>query len=73
MSREVTTVTRKASFMLDTSRKVKTYVPVNKRAHKWAKRVGKRTRLTRADILAIKATGKVRVYVYATDGVLRHS
>lgn len=61
---------RKATFLVEESKGVKVFRPVNKRAHKWARKQGKRTRLLASDIKAIKATKKVKVYVYV-GGVLR--
>lgn len=57
---------RKATFEKTVDKKTKEviYAPVNDRAHKWARKVGKRTRVTKADIGAIKATGKVKVYIW---------
>lgn len=55
---------RKATFIKDKEKGQVIYRPVNKRAHKWAKKVGKRTKLTIADMKAIKATKKVKLYAY---------
>lgn len=62
---------RKATFTVETKGKVSIFRPVNKRAHKWAKKVGKRTRLTLADIKTIKASKKVKVYAYDLTGTLK--
>lgn len=64
-------VLRKATFVLDEVKGQRIFRPVNKRAHKYAKKVGKRTRLLPADIKAIKALNKVKVYVYGAEGSLR--
>lgn len=42
------------------------FTPVNARASKHARSMGKRTRVTRADLKAIAATGKVKVYAWVT-------
>lgn len=62
---------RKATFLVEESKGETVFRPVNKRAHKWARKVGKRTRLLKEDIKAIKATKKVKVYAY-DKGVLRY-
>jgi hypothetical protein len=62
---------RKATFTVEEKNKEKIFRPVNKRAHKWAKKVGKRTRLTLADIKTIKASKKVKVYAYDLTGTLK--
>jgi polysaccharide pyruvyl transferase WcaK-like protein len=70
MSQEVKTTwvrkPRKATFekTVDKQTKEVIYAPVNERAHKWARTVGKRTRVTKTDIAKIKATGKVKVYIW---------
>lgn len=61
---------RKATFVTEEIKGTIVYRPVNKRAHKWAKKVGKRTRLVREDIKQIKASGRVKVYVYGENGKL---
>ena len=55
---------RKATFIKDKAKGQVIYRPVNKRAHKWAKKVGKRTKLTVDDMKKIKTTGKVKLYAY---------
>lgn len=62
---------RLASFTKETVKGEVIYHPVNRRAHKWAKKVGKRTRLTRDDILTIKASKKVKLGIYDTTGSLK--
>lgn len=62
---------RTATFRPELVKGVKIFRPVNKRAHKYAKLVGKRTRLTLTDIVAIQATGKVKVAVYLKDNTLK--
>lgn len=73
MSQETTKkrVLRKATFTVNKDKGTKIFVPVNKRAKKWAKFVGKRTKLTTADLKAIKATGKVEVFAYTETGSLK--
>lgn len=56
---------RKATFMAHPSHKGE-FTPVNARASKWARKAGKRTRLTRGDLKAIASTGKVKVYAWVS-------
>lgn len=61
---KATKVTRKATF-----RKVgEFYTPVNKRAKTVAKKAGKRTRVTKADLKALKNTGTYKYYQYVGEG-----
>ena len=69
-SKAVKKAIRKATFTVEQKGKEQVFRPVNKRAHKWAKKVGKRTRLLKEDIRAIKATKRVKVYVYGEGGKL---
>lgn len=78
MSTETTTksqtakkVMRKATFTVKKDKGLRIFTPVNKRAHKWAKKVGKRTRLTVADMQAIKELGKVKLAAYDATGTLK--
>ena len=63
--------TRKATFRLEVVKGETIFRPVNKRAKKWAKHVGKRTRVTRSDIREIQSSSKVKVAVYQKDGSLK--
>jgi hypothetical protein len=62
---------RKATFTTEVQKGVTIFRPVNKRAKKWAKHVGKRTRLVNADIREILSSGKVKVAVYQADKTLK--
>jgi hypothetical protein len=62
---------RKATFTVKTIKKERIFAPVNKRAHKWAHKVGKRTRLTVEDMQKIKASSKVTLHYYDAAGVLK--
>lgn len=61
---------RKATFTVTKEKGNRVFRAVNKRAHKWAKKQGKRSVLTVADMKAIKATGRVKLYAY-DQGVLK--
>lgn len=63
---------RKATFLVEDTAKGEVFRPVNKRAHKWAKKLfGRRTKLSRADLKDIAKTKRVKVYAYTATGVLR--
>lgn len=63
-------VLRKATFVAD-SKDEAVFRPVNKRAHKLARLVGRRTRVSKADLKAIKALNKAKLYVYGAEGALK--
>jgi hypothetical protein len=62
---------RKATFAVSTTKKGRIFTPVNKRAKVVAKKAGKRTRLTVADLKALKNTGTYKYYQYTETGSLR--
>lgn len=53
---------RKATFTSEVVKGERVFHAVNKRAHKWARKQGKRSRLTLAEMRAIKATGRVKLF-----------
>lgn len=53
---------RKATFTVKKEKGVRIFTPVNKRAHKCAVKVGKRTRLTVADLKQFKGYHKLYQY-----------
>lgn len=61
---------RKATFTIEGEKDKRIFRPVNKRAHKWAKKVGKRTKLTVENMRTIKATKRVKLYAYQ-EGALK--
>lgn len=69
--KEWTPIPRKATFTVEKEKGQRIFHPVNKRAHKWAKKVGKRTRLTVVDMKKIHVTKRVKLYVYDATGVLK--
>lgn len=74
MSTEVTKkpkVLRKATFTVEKVKGQRIFRPVNKRAHKLALTVGKRTRITPEDIKAFKEAGIFKIAVYDKEGNLR--
>lgn len=70
-TKEYTPIPRKATFTVEKEKGTRIFHPVNKRAHKWAKKVGKRTRLTLADLKEIKATKRVKLFAYDDKGALK--
>lgn len=63
-------VLRKATFTKEVRKNTPVYVAVNKRAHKWARKQGKRSVLTASELKAVIATKKVAVYLYSPKGTL---
>lgn len=62
-------VQRKATFKVTTDKSgEKIFTPVNKRAKTVAKKAGKRTRVTLADLKALKNTGTYKYYQYVGEG-----
>lgn len=58
------TITRKATF----KKSGEFFTPVNKRAKTVAKKAGKRTRVTLADLKKLKNTGSYKYYEYVGKG-----
>ena len=62
---------RKATFTVKKEGKVAIYTPVNKRAHTVAKKLGKRTRLTLAELRSTKGKGTYKFFVYTDTKTLK--
>lgn len=62
---------RKATFVVNGVGKNRIFTPVNRRAKIVAKKVGKRTRVTVADIQRAKGLGTYKLCQYTSDGKLR--
>jgi hypothetical protein len=62
---------RKATFAVNTVKGEKIYTPVNKRAKTMARKLGKRTRVTLADLKKSKGMGTYKPYMYTDDGTLK--
>ena len=76
MSTEATTTTkpkalRKATFTVEKVKGQRVFRAVNKRAHKWARKVGKRSKLTLDDMRNISDLGRVKLYAYDSTGALK--
>lgn len=68
MSKEKKT-TRKATFNVTVVKKQRVFTPVNKRAKTVARKAGKRTRVTVADLKKLKNSGTYRYYAYTESGL----
>lgn len=62
---------RKATFKVKTEGNTKIFTPVNKRAHTVAKKLGKRTRVTLAELKATKDKGTYQFFQYTNSGALK--
>lgn len=62
MSTEYKHIPRVASFVVKTEGKSKIYTPVNKRAQKLVKKLGKRTRVTATELKEFKNYYKLMQY-----------
>lgn len=63
---------RKATFTVTGKGDKRVFTPVNRRAHIVAKKLGKRTRVTVAELRATKGKGSYKFYAYnAGDGKLK--
>jgi hypothetical protein len=62
---------RKATFAVNTVKGETIYTPVNKRAKTMARKLGKRTRVTLADLKKSKGMGTYKPYQYTDSGELK--
>ncbi len=62
---------RKATFTVKKVKGARIFTPVNKRAKHVARKAGKRTKLTVADLKKLKGTGTYKYFVYADDKSLK--
>lgn len=63
---------KKATFLVSKDKNGhRIFTAVNKRAHTVAKKAGKRTKVTGADLKALKNTGTYKYYQYTTTGTLK--
>lgn len=62
---------KKATFLVTTTKNGRLFTAVNKRAHTVAKKAGKRTKLTVAELKALKGTGSYKFYQYTEVGALK--
>jgi uncharacterized protein YcfL len=62
---------RKATFTSTTTKQGRVFTPINRRAHIVVRKLGKRTKVTVADLKASKNAGTYRFYCYDAQGVLK--
>lgn len=62
---------RKATFTVTGKGKERVFTAVNKRAHTVAKKAGKRTKLTVAQLKELKGKGTYQFYAYGAEGELK--
>lgn len=62
---------RKATFTVKGTGKDRIFTPVNRRAHIVAKKLGKRTKVTVADVTKAKGLGSYKLCAYNAEGVLK--
>lgn len=62
---------RKATFTVNIEKGKRVFAPVNKRAHTVAKKLGKRTRVTVAELKSSVGKGTYKFYAYNDKGVLK--
>lgn len=62
---------RKATFTVVGEGAKRIFTPVNRRAHIVARKAGKRTKVTVADLKALKGTGTYKYCAYNAEGVLK--
>lgn len=61
---------KKATFTVTTTKQGRVFSAVNKRAHAVARKAGKRTKVTVAELKALKGTGTYKFYQYTDTGAL---
>lgn len=61
---------RKATFTVTGKGKERVFTPVNKRAHIVAKKAGKRTKVTLADLKKLANSGSYKYFAYTPKGTL---
>ena len=62
---------RKATFQVEGKGKERIFRAVNKRAHTVARKAGKRSRLTVAQLKEMKGKGTYKFYAYGPEGALK--
>lgn len=65
------TITRKATFTVVGEGKERIFTPVNKRAKCVAKKLGKRTKITVAELKSTVGAGSYKFYQYTSDKSLK--
>lgn len=62
---------KKATFTVTTTKQGRIFSAVNKRAKSVVKKAGKRTKVTVAELKALKGTGTYKYYAYDEAGALK--
>lgn len=62
---------RKATFTVKKVKGVRIFTPVNKRAKIVARKAGKRTKVTVADLKKLKNSGSYKYFAYTSEGTLK--
>lgn len=62
---------RKATFTVEIKKGQRHFTAVNRRAHIVARKAGKRTHLTLADLRALKGSGSYKYFAYDSEGALK--
>lgn len=62
---------RKATFKVTGEKSARIFTPVNKRAKIVARKLGKRTKVTLAELRASKGKGTYKFYYYTDNGELK--
>lgn len=62
---------KKATFTVVGAGKTRVFTVVNKRAKYVARKAGKRTKITVAELRALKGTGTYKYFAYAPNGDLK--
>lgn len=71
MSNEKRAISRKATFTVETVKGKRVFTAINKRAHNVAKRLGKRSKITLAEMRQTKGLGSYKMYQYTKEGTLK--
>lgn len=62
---------RKATFTVEVIKGKRQFTAVNKRAHTVARKLGKRTKLSLAELKSTVGKGSYKFYAYGVDGTLK--
>lgn len=65
------TYSRKATFVVTKVNGQRVFTPVNKRGRTVAKKLGKRTKITLAELKSTVGKGSYKFYAYGQDGILK--
>lgn len=63
------TIARKATFVVQSTKTGRIFLPVNKRAKTVVKKLGKRTKVTAAELKSSVGKGSYKFYAYTDSGL----